>query len=202
MSKNQSNKAIGSWSILRKMLISILVIFVLAVTAGGIFFYDMIYTTLFPPVLSYDRIPIDLTKANGVTTTPIQINYNRKYDHFRFSLVFELEGVKDRNSPVYPVEKRERLAAFVGQPGHGPGVSFPVRLTVNKMESGDQITYHDKVYLTEGCRAWRSNSFVRQITVLHMLPGHYLVQLENLKEVAQVPDKVTASIEVVQFGTK
>lgn len=202
MSKKQYNKAVGSWSILRKMLIAILVIFVLTVTAGGIFFYDMIYTTLFPPVSSYERAPIDLTKAHSVTTTSIKINYNRKFDHFRFNLVFELERVKDRNSPTYPVEKRERLAEFVGQPGHGPGVSFPVRLTVNKMESGDQENYHDKVYLTEGCRAWSSNSFTRQITVLHMLPGNYLVQLENLKEIASVPKDISLMLEVVQFGTK
>lgn len=186
----------------RKMLIAILAIFILAVTAGGIFFYDIIYTTLFSPVSSYERIPIDLTKANSVTATPIEINQNRKYDHFRFSLEFELEGVKDKNSPTNPVEKRERLAEFVGRSDKGGGVTIPVRLTIKRMEKGGQVTYHNKIYYTEGCRGWGSYSFTRQISVLHMLPGHYLVQLENLEEIANVPVDIKVTLEVVQFGTK
>lgn len=202
MSKNQSNKAIGFWSILRKMLIAILVIFVLAVTAVGVFFHEMTYTILFRPVSFYERIPIDLTEANSVTTTPIQINYNKYYDHFRFSLVFELEGEKDRKSPNYPIKKRERLAELVGQFPPGPGATIPVRLTVKKVNNGKQVTNQDKIYFTEGCRASGSNRFFREITVLHMLPGNYLVQLENLKEVVSIPDGVTVSLQVSRLGPK
>ncbi len=131
----------------------------------------------------------------------INIRYNRVYDHFRFSLVFTLPENIDRNSLAYR-EKREKLAQFVGQTDYAPGVNFPVRLTIKKIKGGNQILYHDKIYTTKDCRAWGSNSFVRQIAVLFIPPGSYQVRLENLKEVLNVPDEIKVTLEVGQFGSK
>lgn len=202
MSKKQSDKAIVSWSKFRIMLTAIFTLLILVVMAGGIFFFDIIYTTLFPPVSSYGRIPIDLTKANSFTMTPIQINYNRKYNHFQFVLEFKLEGEKDRHSPAYPEEKRKQLAEFIGWTDHGPGVKVPMRLTVSKKHSGNQVICREKVYITEGCRSMGSDDFHRQITVINMLPGDYSVKLENLKEIERVPEGITVALRVIQAGHK
>ncbi len=194
-------------SILKMLLIAVAILIVLAVVTFCILFYDAIYTRLIPPVSPTESVPIDIRKAGSTASTLIRVRYNRIYDEFGFYLEFYVPEDLEKNSLAYK-EKREQLAEFVGRNFYiertvrRTGVDIPVRLTVNRVEDGRQIPFHDQVYYTKGLYSWGFGRFARRIRVLYMQPGYYQVQLENLTAITTLPEGVPVFFVVLPAGPK
>ncbi len=195
-------------SILKMLLIAAAILIVLAVVTFCILFYDAIYTRLIPPVSPTESVPIDITKAGSTASTLIRVRYNRIYDEFGFYLEFYVPEDLGKYSPAYD-KKWEQLAEFVGEPlfpaggvVRRTGVEIPVRLTVNRVEDGRQIPFHNQVYYTKGLYSGGFGRFARRIRVLYMQPGYYQVQLENLTAITTLPEGVPVFFVVLPAGPK
>ncbi len=194
-------------AILKKVLIAAAILIVLAVAAFCILFYDSIYTRLIPPLSPIESVPIDIRKAGSTASTFITVRYNRKYDHFAVILEFYVPEDLEKYSPAYD-EKLEQLAEFVGRNSYidgtvyRTGVEIPVRLTVNRVEDGRQIPFHDQVYYTKGHRSGGFGRFARRIRVLYMQPGYYQARLENLTAITTLPEDVPVFFTVLPTGPK
>ncbi len=155
------------------------------------------------PVAPSEKVPIDITKANTVSTTIIQIKPD-ELDRFRFNLEFRLDERKTSRK-FYDLRKLVGAHPNTGKKiEHGRilGTTIPVKITIDRLVDDKENPYHDKIYFSKGINATRGQSLIRQITIIHLLPGKYAVRLENLRAIPDVPPGTTVFLDVQTFSAK
>ena len=137
-----------------------------------------------PPVI----IPFAVQKAGAVIETELLVQEHRPY---LFDLIFGFE----KNDP----NDRERVKNLAGDYGRNqdgkltnPGISVPLRLNINIIDSLGERPIFDKKIFEEEMWAYGSDNFKKRVAIAPLKAGHYRISVESLKDMPELIGTNTA----------
>ena len=145
-----------------------------------------------PPVI----IQFAAHKAGVVVETELLVLEHRPY---LFDLIF---GFK-KNDP----NDRERVKTLAGDYGKNqdgkltnPGISVPLRLKINTIDSIGERTIFDREIFEEEMWSYGADHFSKQISVVPLKPGLYRISAETMRD---TPDLIGTRISLkISFYAK
>jgi hypothetical protein len=131
-----------------------------------------------PPLI----LPFAVQQSGNKVETELQVQEHRPY-------IFDLRfGFNEKDS-----EDRERVKKLAGDYGRDkdgrllkPGISVPLRLKINLIDSHGEKTLLEREILEEEMWAYGADNFKKQIAIVPLKSGHYQISVESLKDMPEL----------------
>jgi hypothetical protein len=128
-----------------------------------------------PPIV----MPFAVQKAGSRVETEMCIVEQRSYI---FSLRFNFKG--DDETEYARVKKL--VGDDIQDKNGDPGIPTPLKLKISEIGSGGERVIVDKEVLELRLKSWGSGSLDKKIDYIKLLPGHYRVSVESLKDAPEL----------------